>query len=89
VSGGVPPWFFVSVAFKEVKFAVSLLDATLGGSFVSVASKEVVGEIARLSTTLEGRSGRGKQRERRFAEKSGRECGLAYTRKNSTPVWIG
>jgi hypothetical protein len=35
--------FFVSVASKELRFAVSGLESTLVGGHVSVASKEVVG----------------------------------------------
>jgi hypothetical protein len=42
--GGVPtPLFFVSVAFKGVSFAVSLLFASLAGSFISVAAKGLMG----------------------------------------------
>jgi hypothetical protein len=37
----VPPRFFVSIAFKGVRFAVSLLFATLAGRFVGVAAKEL------------------------------------------------
>ena len=40
-----PPMFLVSVASKGVKYAVSLLFATLAGMSISVAAKGVMGAV--------------------------------------------
>ncbi len=43
MESGPTPWFFVSVAAKELSWNVSLLDATLAGSLVNVAGKGLTG----------------------------------------------
>jgi hypothetical protein len=44
--GGVPtPLFFVSVAFKGVRFSVNLLSATVAGGSVGVAAKGFTGAV--------------------------------------------
>jgi hypothetical protein len=78
------PLFFVSVASKGVRFSVSPLDATLVRWLVSVAFKGLASVVLRFSVPRKAWRGRVKRRARRFAEKSGRGCGLVYTGKNST-----
>src|SRR5216683_5295558 len=43
ITGPPPPWFFVSVASKGLRFYVSGLESTLTDISISVDSKEVAG----------------------------------------------
>jgi hypothetical protein len=86
------PPFFVSVASKGVRFSITPLDATLVGRLAGAASKGVIGgmipwELQNEAAASCGSGGRTAAADGK--ERSGRGCGLGYTRKNSTRVWIG